>query len=137
FWFGDFTPKSLPDQGKYGGLRLDFAFQIGPPAKVAKLSRIHLDVGFGDSVPRSIEPKEMAQTLPNEEPVSWSTYPAEFILAEKLQTLISRSSANSRAKDVFDLTILFERCSDRARLKEALAETFATRGTPIPDSFVN
>lgn len=39
FWFGDVQIKPLDDQGEYGGLRFDCAFQIGDPQmdKIAKL----------------------------------------------------------------------------------------------------
>ena len=53
FWFGNVKCKELVDQGDYGGYRFDMAFQIGEtpvPGIIERLSRIHFDVGFGDSV---------------------------------------------------------------------------------------
>ncbi|MBI3901121.1 MAG: nucleotidyl transferase AbiEii/AbiGii toxin family protein, partial [Chlamydiia bacterium] len=37
------------------------------------------------------------------EDLSWSIYPIETIIAEKLHALINRGHLNSRSKDVFDL----------------------------------
>lgn len=67
--------------------------------------------------------------------MSWKVYPPEYIFSEKLQTLVARGNANSRAKDIYDLILLFERCADHAELRKAVEVTFATRETPIPPSF--
>ena len=50
-------------------------------------------------------------------------------------TLVDRSSANSRGKDVYDMGILFEQC-DSKKLIAAIQETFKQRSTAIPKSFV-
>jgi len=137
FWFGDIRVKPLNDQGDYGALRFDSAYQLGEPepGKTAKLSRIHFDVGFGDRIPSRIKPTNSESMLPNEKPISWKVYPPEFIFSEKLQTLIKRANANSRAKDVYDLVLLFEKCEDRAAVNEAVRATFTARETEIPKSF--
>ncbi|HXW52494.1 MAG TPA: nucleotidyl transferase AbiEii/AbiGii toxin family protein [Myxococcota bacterium] len=53
-WFADVQQASLPNQGPYGGISFSLAFQIStkPPhgRQLRKLSRIHIDVGFGDSI---------------------------------------------------------------------------------------
>lgn len=56
FWFGDVQIKPLDEQGEYGALRFDCAFQIGDPQmdKLSKLSRLHFDVGFGDTIPKQL-----------------------------------------------------------------------------------
>lgn len=140
-WFVDFQSESIPDQGEYGGLRLNCAFQIGntppDPTGIKKLSRLHIDIGFGDTIPRtSIKPSDMPSIL-DEGPVSWKVYPLEFIFAEKLQTLIARGSANSRAKDIFDLVEVFPKCSDPARLRSAIREVFLHRRTELPSDLVD
>lgn len=136
-WFGDIRVESLDAQGEYGALRFDAAFQIGQPEpkSIRKLSRIHFDVGFGDEIPKKLEALESPSLLSSEKPVSWKVYPPEYIFSEKLQTLVVRGSANSRAKDVYDLVLLFERCADHAELKKAINATFSTRETAIPSSF--
>ena len=67
--------------------------------------------------------------------MSWKVYPPEFIFSEKLETLVQRASANSRAKDVYDLTLLFDKCNYKTALHKAVRTTFKTRETVIPDSF--
>jgi len=137
FWFGDIQIKPLDEQGDYGALRFDCAFQIGDPQmdKLAKLSRIHFDVSFGDTIPTQLESTSSESLLKGESPISWKVYPPEFIFSEKLQTLVQRASSNSRAKDVYDLTLLYEKCEDRKSLNEAVTTTFKTRKTKIPESF--
>lgn len=137
FWFGDTKLVPLDDQGEYGALRFDSAFQIGEPEKnkIAKLSRIHFDVGFGDKIPPKLQPVETESLIPGEKPISWKVYPPEFIFSEKLQTIVIRADANSRAKDVYDLVLLYEKCTDRSALHKAVQLTFKARETEIPPSF--
>ena len=129
----------LVDQGKYGGYRIRIPFQIGPlptePKKSMKLSRVHLDVGFGDVVFGRARRIKMPPAIQGEKPVSWKIYPIESIYAEKLETLVSRGSANSRTKDLFDLVVLFDEVKTRGRLGAAINKTFTNRKTELPDSF--
>jgi len=50
----------------------------------------------------------MTSMLPYEEPVSWRIYPKEYIVAEKIQTIYERGSANSRAKDIYPSQFRFQ-----------------------------
>lgn len=139
FWFGDLKVEDLNDQGPYGGFRFNCAFQIGNPpddaAKIKKLSRIHIDIGFGDAL-ESVPPRQAMPNLIEEtKSVSWSIYPLEYIFAEKMEALFSRGSANSRAKDIFDMCLIFSKC-DLTKLKMAIADTFNNRKTELPNSFV-
>lgn len=137
FWFGDVQIKTLDEQGEYGALGFDCAFQIGDPKmdKLSKLSRLHFDVGFGDIIPADLAKSRAESLLKVESPISWKVYPPEFIFSEKLQTLVERASSNSRGKDVYDLALLFEKCEDKKSLNDAVKATFKTRETEIPVSF--
>lgn len=136
-WFGDVHTKPLDEQGEYGALRFDCAFQIGDPQmdKLSKLSRLHFDVGFGDTLPTDLANTSTESLLKGESPISWKIYPPEFIFSEKLQTLVERGSSNSRGKDVYDLALLFDKCKDKKSLNEAVKATFKNRKTDIPESF--
>ena len=140
FWFGDTSIQNLDEQGEYGALRFDCAYQIGDPpkekSKLAKLSRIHFDLGFGDKVLGKLKLLKSPSILPHAEELSWKVYPLEFIYSEKLETLVSRADANSRSKDVYDMGLLYEQCDDEAKLVQAVKATFRTRETAIPDSFL-
>lgn len=139
-WYGDLEVEDLEDQGSYGGYRFNCAFQIGDhpkndDPKIKKFSRIHIDMGFGDPV--EFEPKKetMLSILPYGKPISWSIYPLEYIFAEKLEALFSRGSANSRAKDVYDMPLIFPKCEDKKALLRAIVRTFTHRKTEVPTSF--
>jgi hypothetical protein len=138
-YFADSELQDLIDQGQYGGYRVRISFQIGPlpthTHTLKKLSRVHLDVGFGDVILGKPKRTKLAPAIEGEKPISWKIYPVESIYAEKLETLVSRGSTNSRAKDLFDLVILFEEVKTRARLSTAINQTFTNRKTELPASF--
>lgn len=137
FWFGNVQVQELTEQREYGAYRFDCAFQVGEPdlKKLHKLSRIHIDISFSDRLSSKPESQVMPSLLEHEDPVTWKTYPIEDIVAEKLQTLFHRGSANSRAKDVYDLTYLFSRENNRGLLIAAIKRTFEHRSTNLPRSF--
>jgi len=138
FWFGDVKVEDLKNQGPYGGYRFSCAYQIGDPpkeeAKIKKLSRLHLDIGFGDALEELPPKSTMPPMIPTDKPVSWSIYPLEYIFAEKLEALCSRGATSSRAKDIYDMPLIFPKC-DSATLAYAIDSTFKIRETPIPTSF--
>ena len=107
-WYGNIKTRELGRELPYPGVRFDAAFQIGDPPtdeyKIRKLSRIHLDVGFGDFIPAH-KREVMPSILPDSEPICWSVYPLEQIVAEKLHALVVREAGNSRAKDIYDLVL--------------------------------
>lgn len=137
-YFGEVAVDDLIDQGQYGGYRIKIPFQIGPlpkdARKLKKLSRVHVDVGFGDVILGKPKVAKVSSIVEGEPPLSWRIYPLESIFAEKLETLVSRGSGNSRAKDLFDLVILFDEVKARRTLKGAITRTFSNRGSEMPTS---
>ena len=104
-------------------------------------TKITLDIGLGDVV----EPQQMAISLTRsknrpvfEDSVALQVYPAEFIFAEKLETVHYRGAFNSRMKDFYDLwrMIKDESLLDRVKLKKALTATFARRETDLQSKIV-
>ncbi|PWU17895.1 MAG: hypothetical protein C5B49_08095 [Bdellovibrio sp.] len=135
-WMGAIEPLDLDHQTKYRGRRLIIRFSIGEP-KVAyqRLAKLVLDIGVADVITPAPVSAELISILEPSEPVSWSVYPLETIIAEKLHALVSHGSANSRAKDVYDLTILLKKAKDTKTLRRAISATFKHRETDIPESF--
>ncbi|MBH1989227.1 MAG: nucleotidyl transferase AbiEii/AbiGii toxin family protein [Myxococcaceae bacterium] len=137
-WYGDITIKELVTHHELGGYRFDCAFQIGSiplTRQIHKLSRLHLDIGLGDRIPKIPKTQKMIPLIQTNSEISWRVYPPESILAEKLETLCRRSESNSRAKDVFDLLKLLSICKNSKRLETSIQTTFQNRNTPIPPSF--
>jgi len=135
-WFGDIEVEDLKDQGDYGGYRISFPFQIGEPPtaenKIKKLSRLHLDIGFGNEIEKTKVREEMPSLLPGQAPILWRIYPLEFIYSEKIQALVDRGQTSSRAKDIYDMTLIFPKLGSPSRYWSAIQKTFETRKTPVP-----
>lgn len=130
FSFADVELLSQPHMD-YPGYRITLN------ALFAKMkNKIHIDVGMGDVV----EPQQREIKLFKyrgkpffEDVVSLLVYPVETIFAEKLETILSKGSRNSRMKDYHDLLLLV-RSNDLIepkKFKEALTKTFQNRGTSL------
>lgn len=98
--------------------------------------KIQVDVGVGDVV----EPQMHKIPLTHyrgrpffEDEISLLVYPIETILAEKLETIISKGKGNSRMKDYHDLVLMIrnKQLLDRDKLRESVAKTFSNRKTRL------
>jgi len=104
-------------------------------ASFAKMKdKIHVDVGVGDVVEpqnREIKLFEYRGKPFFEESISLLVYPIETIFAEKLETVLSKGSRNSRMKDFHDLLLLLrdKRLNNSKTLHENVKKTFDNRGT--------
>jgi predicted nucleotidyltransferase component of viral defense system len=118
-------------------------FQIGIAVQFGVMSdKFFVDIGVGDVVePVLLDwPSFSYKEIPLfSDSISLEVYPVETIFAEKLETIISRGSANSRMKDYHDLLLLCQEDGllDKARLKNNIDQTFQNRGTlfSIPIQF--
>lgn len=130
-WFRREREIDLTAQGEYGGRRIVFRTGIGPILKDIKRAQlVNLDIGIGDPITPGPVKSTISELLGGGS-VSWSVYPIETAAAEKIHTLVARGSENSRAKDVFDLSLFLPKCRS-ATLKEALKQTFQYRGAMLP-----
>ncbi len=91
---------------------------------------------IGDVILRQPKLQKIRPLLPLDQAVSWRIYPTESILAKNLETLINRGSANSRAKDIYNIILLLESIQETLELRQAILTTFTNRLTAIPNSFV-
>ena len=109
---------------EYEGYRVALTANYPPMAVPLKL-----DITTGDK----ITPKEIVfsyKLLLEEREIPILAYNLETILAEKLESVLSRSDQNTRPRDYYDiyvLTKLQRQNIDFAVLKEALAATFGKR----------
>lgn len=128
-WFRFESQMDLEAQGEYGGIRQTFRAGFGElPKKLLKAQTINFDLGIGDPV--SPVSSKMVTLLSDEE-LSWSVYPIETIIAEKLHALVARGDLNSRSKDVFDLVAFLPKAKASA-LQDSLAKCFKYRETDLP-----
>lgn len=135
-WFHYENQIDLETQGEYGGVRQVYRAGIGPKLKnIKKAQVINFDVGIGDPV----TPGPLKATTPaliSKEELSWSIYPIETMIAEKIHALISLGKLNSRSKDVYDLTVFLPKAHAKT-LASALKNSFAYRKTALPDGIAD
>lgn len=90
-----------------------------------------VDVTTGDSIiPAEI--RYSYRCIYDDKTINIMAYPLENVLAEKLETIISRGIANTRPRDFYDIYILYKLKSDQIdwkTLKKALLATSIKCGT--------
>jgi hypothetical protein len=118
-WFRFESQIDLTTQGEYGGIRQVFRAGIGEVMKnIKKAQAVNFDLGIGDPVtPKPVKTKIPA--LLDDGEISWSVYPIETMIAEKLHALIAIGNANSRSKDIHDLALFLPQAETKI-LREAL-----------------
>ncbi len=136
-WFRFEDQVDLAAQGEYGGIRHVYRTGIGEVLKNLKKAKIvNFDLGIGDPITPGPQNKETPMLLSNGEELSWSVYPIETIIAEKLHALISHGDQNSRSKDIYDLAIFLPK-ANAPILREAIKKCFEYRKTDMPTRLSN
>lgn len=126
--WGEIRVGPIRDDIAYGGVRVVLEVDLAG----ARLS-IQVDVGFGDAITPEAEEAEWQELL--EYPSArLLIYPAETVVAEKLEAAVTLGLANSRMKDFFDLNWLADHQRfEGALLIRSIRATFERRETEIPD----
>lgn len=92
--------SEIRESDEYSGFRVSLSANYPPMAIPLKL-----DVTAGDKItPREIEYK--FKLITEDRTISILAYNVETILAEKLETIISRADLNTRPRDFYDVYIL-------------------------------
>ena len=118
--------EDIRETDDYPGIRV-YLRAMYPPMAVP----LKIDVTTGDS----ITPGPIAYDYPllfDRGSVSLMSYPLETVLAEKLETVVSRGVTNTRPRDFYDIHLLWRSKGDSCdvlTLKEALERTCAKRGS--------
>lgn len=115
-------------EDRYGG------FQITILGRLENVRcQFGIDIATGDPIVPSERNYEY-KCLVTEESLPLKAYSLESVIAEKLETVLSRSVSNSRSKDYYDLYILRKTQLpnvDQNSLKEAFGETCHYRNFSI------
>ncbi|MCD8374085.1 MAG: nucleotidyl transferase AbiEii/AbiGii toxin family protein [Oscillospiraceae bacterium] len=118
--------SDIMDDAEYPGIRVGmtaYMDNIKAPLKV--------DISTGDIItPAAIQ--YSYKLMFEERTICLLAYNLETVLAEKLESIIARTTANSRMRDFYDIHILsIERWGkiDKATLTEALRATSSKRGS--------
>ena len=121
----------IRDEDEYGGFRVDIQIEIDNIKE-----KIHIDIATGDS----ITPKEIYYSykpiLGGNYVKLWA-YNIETVLAEKIETILSRLELNGRMRDFYDIYLIYTKDWDNVNLeylKKATENTFSKRkyiGNPL------
>jgi len=124
--FKFYSINAIREDNKYAGYRISLTANY-PPMSVP----LKLDITTGDKItPKEIE--YQFKLLLENRSISVLAYNLETVMAEKLETIITRGDQNTRPRDYYDVYILkklqFANIQP-ATLKKALFATVQKRGT--------
>lgn len=118
--------EPIHQDDEYGGFSLKLNATFDTLREV-----VFIDITTGDK----ITPREITYSMPSlfkNETIEVWTYNLETVLAEKLETIISRGVASTRPRDRYDLFTLYHIRKDEIDfdvLRKALANTVEKRGS--------
>lgn len=114
----------IRDEDEYGGFRVSLEVNID-----GSKESFHIDIATGDPItPKSIKFK-YRPTL-SENFINVNAYNIETVLAEKIETVLSRAEANSRMRDFYDIYLIYTRDWDninKDHFIKAIENTFKDR----------
>lgn len=120
--------SEIMDEAEYPGIRAVLEARLDTMRTPLKL-----DISTGDV----ITPREVSYSFKlmfEDRIISVLAYNLETVIAEKLETVLSRGTANTRLRDFYDLHILHQDASmafDAGDLAAAFSATCARRGTAV------
>lgn len=123
---------AIREENRYGGLRAVMQARLED-------ARIHvqIDVGFGDAITPAATDLEFPTLLANMPSPNVLAYPAETIVAEKVEAIVDLGISNSRMKDFADVAMAARRLRFNGdSLVDALRATLRRRGTALPEQIV-
>ena len=118
--------SDIMEEMEYSGVRISLEALLDN-----SVTPLKLDISTGDVItPREIQyPYKL---MFEDRSIPMMVYPLETVLAEKIETILSRSTLNSRMRDFYDIQVLqevFYSEIDSSTLAKALTATAEKRGT--------
>jgi predicted nucleotidyltransferase component of viral defense system len=126
FEFNEIISTPMERDTPYGGDRFQIKWKM---FRKSQSETLKLDVCSGDVVTSIKKDFSKLSILPDSDDFNLSAniYPAEFIFAEKLETLFRFGTGNTRCKDLIDLWSLTTFNMDDATLQKAVSACFLNR----------
>lgn len=118
--------SDIMEEMEYGGVRLSLEALLDN-----SITPLKLDISTGDVI-TPWEIRYPYKLMFEDRSIHLMAYPLETVLAEKLETILSRSTLNSRMRDFYDVQVLLEAFSqeiDGDILSKALIATAKKRGS--------
>ncbi len=114
----------IRDEDEYGGFRVDIQIEIDNIKE-----KFHIDIATGDPItPKEINYKY--KPILGDRYVKLWAYNIETVLAEKIETILSRVELNGRMRDFYDIYLIYTRDWDNVNLEDfvkAIEKTFYKR----------
>lgn len=117
--------SEIAAETKYGGKSARIEARLGNLRKI-----FSIDVAAGDAITPHPDRFLFHPVLEGED-FEILSYNRETVLAEKFEALFAKGLNNSRAKDLFDISLLMGEDFDDGRLEAAIINTFHGRGTEL------
>lgn len=120
--------SDIMQEMEYSGVRISMEALLDN-----SITPLKLDISTGDMItPREI--RYPYKLMFEDRSIPLMVYPLETVLAEKLETILSRATLNSRMRDYYDVQVLQEAFSqevDSSTLVKALTATAEKRGSIV------
>ena len=114
----------IRDEDEYGGFRADIQIEIDNIKE-----KFHIDIATGDPItPKEINYKY--KPILSDRYVKLWAYNVETLLAEKIETILSRMELNGRMRDFYDVYLIYTKEWDNVNLeyfRKAIEKTFSKR----------
>ena len=116
--------NTIKDEDEYGGYRVDLLVSMENIKE-----KFHIDIATGDP----ITPKEIVykyKPLLEDKYINIWAYNIETVLAEKIETVLSRLELNGRMRDFYDIYLIYATCYkdiNKDNLNKAIQKTFDKR----------
>lgn len=118
--------SEIMDEAEYPGIRVSMETEFDGVTTPLKI-----DISTGDAI-TPCEVRYSFKLMLEDRSVEVWAYNLETVLAEKLETVVSRATANTRMRDFYDLHILYQLYGQSvvpANFRAALIATARKRGT--------
>ncbi len=122
--FGIEKINPIRDEDEYGGLRITINFTLENMR-----DSFHIDIATGDPIHPGPDDYKYESLIGNEAYKVWS-YNLETILAEKIETILSKLEASSRMKDYYDIYLIHKfkfNKINKTKFRGAVKKTFEKR----------
>lgn len=116
--------EPIRDEDEYGGLRITINFTLENMR-----DSFHVDIATGDPINSGPDNYKYESLIGNEVYKVWS-YNLETVLAEKIETILSKLEASSRMKDYYDIYLIHKfkfNKINKTKFKDAVEKTFKKR----------
>ncbi|MDD4187963.1 MAG: nucleotidyl transferase AbiEii/AbiGii toxin family protein [Bacilli bacterium] len=116
--------SAIKDEDEYGGLRVTINFSLENIK-----DKFYIDIATGDPIHPGPDDFNYESLLGNEVYKVWS-YNLETVLAEKIETILSKLETSSRMKDYYDIYLIHKfkfNKINKTNLRGAVEKTFEKR----------